>query len=486
MASSDIRSKLNKNKYDAIVVGSGPNGLAAATVMLERGYSVAIVEAQSTAGGGCRSAELTLPGYVHDVCSSVHPLGFGSPIFRTWPLEKYGLEWVHPAAPYAHPFDGGKAIVVERSLEATAEQLGADARGYLRLMGPIVPPDWDEVCQILREPYRLAKYPIQLARFGMRAIQPVQSLAAAYFHEDFAKGTFAGVAAHSSVRMNDIASASFGVVLGLSAHAVGWPFPRGGSQKLVDALIAHIKSLGGEIILSSPVISLTDLPEWKLLFFDLTPRQVLKIAGEHFTSSYRRQLVGYEYGPASFKLDWALSAPIPWAAEGCRRAGTVHVGGTLEEIAESESGNWTGDHARRPYVLVAQTSLFDSSRAPDGKHTAWAYCHVPNGSKFDMTERIENQIERFAPGFKSLILARHATGPADMEKKNANYVGGDINGGALSFGQLLTRPVARPIPYKTGLRNVYICSSASPPGGGVHGMCGYYAAHAALMASRRR
>ncbi|HEY9776581.1 MAG TPA: NAD(P)/FAD-dependent oxidoreductase [Planktothrix sp.] len=486
MASSpDIRGKLSQKKYDAVVVGSGPNGLAAAIVMLERGYSVAVIEGQSTAGGGCRSAELTLPGYVHDLCSSVHPLGFGSPIFRTWPLDKFGLEWVQPPAPYAHPFDGGRAAVVERSIEATAAQFGPDARGYKRLMQPIVPGDWDEVCQVLREPIRLAKYPIELARFGMRAIQPVQSLAHAYFNGVAAGATIAGVAAHSSLRMNDIASASFGVVLGLAAHAVGWPFPRGGSQKLIDALIGYLRSLGGEIILSSPVGSLEDLPEWDFLFLDLTPRQVLKIAGEHLTSSYRKQLQGYVYGPASFKVDWALSAPVPWEADGCKRAGTVHIGGTLEEIAESEAGNWNGEHSRKPYVLFAQTSLFDPTRAPEGKHTAWGYCHVPNGSTFDMTERIEDQIERFAPGFKSLILARHVTNPVDMQKKNANYIGGDINGGALSFNQLFTRPVARPIPYKTGIRNMFLCSSATPPGGGVHGMCGYYAAHAALMGERR-
>jgi phytoene dehydrogenase-like protein len=456
-------------------------------VLLQKGLSVAVVEANSTAGGGCRSAELTLPGFTHDVCSSVHPLGFGSPIFRIWPLHEHGLEWIHPSAPYAHPFDGGRAVVVERSVEETAQQLGAaDAYGYRRLMRPVVPEDWDAVAHALREPLALARYPTQLARFGVRAMQSAYSLANVYFRGDFGKGTFAGVAAHSSLKMNDIASAAFGLVLGLVAHAVGWPFPRGGSQKLTDALVSYMVSLGGELVLASPVASLADLPAWTYLFLDVTPRQVLKIAGEELTSSYRKQLESYKYGPASFKIDWALKGPVPWAAEGCKRAGTVHLGGTLEEIAESEWGNWYGETARRPYVLVAQTSLFDSTRAPEGQHTGWAYCHVPNGSRFDMTERIEAQMERFAPGFKDLILARHVTGPAEMESKNANYVGGDINGGALSFNQLFTRPVLRPIPYKTSIKNMYLCSASTPPGGGVHGMCGYYAAHAALMSALRR
>lgn len=477
-----VKEKLAKSRYDAVVIGSGPNGLAAAIVMLQHGMSAVVIEAQSTAGGGCRSAELTLPGYVNDVCSAVHPLGIGSPFFRTLPLDEHGLQWIHPRFPYAHPFDGGKAILVSRSVEETADQLGVDAGEYTRSIGRLVPNDWDAICEYVRKPADMLLKPVPLARFGLSAIQSARCFAELSFKQQFARGTFAGVAAHSALRMEDIASASFGVVLGLAAHAVGWPIARGGSQEITNALVSYMESLGGEIIVGSPVTSMADLPEHKFVFFDVTPKQILRIAGSELPSAYRQQLENYKYGPATFKLDWALNGPIPWQNEGCRQAGTIHIGATLDEISLSERGNWSGIPPERPYVLLAQPTVFDNTRAPQGKHIAWGYCHVPNGCTFDMTDRIENQIERFAPGFKDLIVHRAITTPAKLEEKNANYVGGDINGGAFTLPQLFTRPVIRAgVPYALPLKGAYICSSASPPGGGVHGMCGYYAAHSALL-----
>lgn len=477
---SQTPKKFSRDKYDAVVVGSGPNGLAAAIVMLQKGYSVLVVEGQSTAGGGCRSAELTLPGFIHDVCSSVHPLGFGSPFFRTLPLAEHGLTWIEPAAPFAHPFDGGKAVLVHHSVDETAEQLGIDASHYRRFINNLLPADWESICKAVREPLTMAGHPINLAKFGLCAIQSTNGLAKTLFSAPEARGTLAGVAAHSSLSLDHIGSASFGVVLMVAAHAIGWPLPRGGAQKLTDALISYMVSLGGELVLSNPIQSLDDLPQWRYLFFDLTPKQVMEIAGDKLPAGYKKQLSAYKYGPGSFKMDWALDGPIPWENAECRQAGTVHVCGTIEEIAESERANWQGRHSERPYVLLVQSSLWDETRAPAGKHTAWAYCHVPNGSTVDMTERIENQIERFAPGFKKLILAKCVTNTADMHNKNANYIGGDINGGALNIAQLFTRPVLRTVPWSTPIDGMYLCSSSTPPGGGVHGMSGYYAANCAL------
>jgi phytoene dehydrogenase-like protein len=476
---SAIKEKCARQSYDAVVIGSGPNGMAAAIVLAQRGMSVLVVEAQPTIGGGCRSAELTLPGFVHDICSSIHPLGLGSPFFRTLPLEKYGLSWIHPLAPYAHPFDGGKAVVVERSAEATATTLGIDGKAYERLVAALN-PNWDAVCDALLHPGKLALHPFVMAKFGLRALMSARAFVDMTFKGPLAKGMFAGVAAHSSLPLTAVTSASFGLVLGLAAHAVGWPMPAGGAQELSDALAAHLRQLGGEILTSAPVLSLDDLPQSRLIMGDITPRQLLSIAGDRLPPGYRKKLAAYKYGPGTFKLDLALDGPIPWAAEGCNRSATVHLGGTFEEIAESEHGNWSGRHAQSPYVLLAQHTLFDPSRAPSGKQTVWAYCHVPNGSQEDMTERIENQIERFAPGFKNLILSRSAMPPKLLEEHNANYIGGDINGGALIPSQLFTRPILRLIPYGTPAQGLYLCSSATPPGGGVHGMCGYFAANAAL------
>ena len=465
--------------YDALVVGSGPNGLAAAIAMARAGRSVLVLEAKETIGGGCRSAELTLPGFVHDVCSAIHPLGLGSPFLKTLPLGDHGLEWIHPPAPVAHPLDDGTAVVIERSVEETAAGLGPDAAAYRRLMGPLA-AEWDALAPELLAPLHLPRRPLALARFGLKAIRSASGLAKARFRGERAQAVFAGIAGHSILPLERPATAAIGLVLGVLTHAVGWPLPRGGSRRIAEALAAHLRSLGGEIRTGSPVESLDALPPARAVLCDVTPRQLLNLAGGRLRGRYRRALESYRYGPAAFKLDFALSGSIPWKAAECARAATVHLGGTLAEIAASEAAVGRGEHPDRPFVLLVQPSLFDSSRAPTGRHTAWAYCHVPNGSTFDMRARIEAQIERFAPGFRDLVLARSVLTPARLQDLNANYVGGDINGGAQDLGQMFTRPAARIVPYSTPVRGLYICSSSTPPGGGVHGMCGYHAARAAL------
>lgn len=467
----------HSRRYDAIVIGSGPNGLAAAITLAQAGHLALVLEANDTPGGGARTAELTLPGFLHDVCSAVHPLAVGSPFFRTLPLEQYGLEWIHPPAPLAHPFDDGTAAVLERSVDAIGETLGADAKAYRELMNPLV-ADWHKLETMLLAPPRLPRHPFALARFGWSAVRSAKGLAESVFKGERARALFAGLAAHSMLPLEQMATAAFGLVLGITGHAVGWAFPRGGAQKITDALVAHLKSLGGEVVAGARVKSLDELPPARAVLCDLTPRGLLSLAGDRLPPSYRRKLELYRYGAGAFKMDWALDAPIPWRAKECLRAGTVHLGGALSEIAAAERAPHQGTHAEKPFVLLAQPSLFDATRAPAGKHTVWAYCHVPNGSDADMTERIENQIERFAPGFRDLILARNVMPPAKLERRNSNLVGGDINGGAQDIRQLFLRPTLR--LYTTPAKGLYLCSSSTPPGGGVHGMCGHHAAHSSL------
>lgn len=469
-----------KISYDAVVVGAGPNGLAAAIRLAQHRLSVLVLEANSTVGGSARSAELTLPGFTHDLCSAIHPLGLGSPFFRQLSLEKYGLSWIHPEVPLAHPLENGQVVVLRKSLSETAAELGGDKSAYEQLMSPMI-AHWDTLASEFLQPLlHWPRAPIALARFGLMAIRPATTLAKAKFKLEPPRALFAGLAAHSFLALDEPFSAGFGLVLGLLGHAVGWPLPRGGSQSLANALAAHLRSLGGEIRTSSCVESLTALPLARAILLDLTPRQVLRITGDTLPGSYHKKLQRYRYGPGVFKLDYALAGPIPWKAQVCRGAGTVHLGGTLDEVALAEREVAQGKTPDRPFVLLAQPSLFDPTRAPAGKHTAWAYCHVPNGSTADMTSAIENQIERFAPGFGELVLAREAMTCSALETKNANLIGGDINGGAADWRQLLARPVLSPNPYRTPVPGLYLCSSSTPPGGGVHGMCGFHAAELAI------
>ncbi|HOQ45098.1 MAG TPA: NAD(P)/FAD-dependent oxidoreductase [Bryobacteraceae bacterium] len=466
-------------KWDAIVVGSGPNGLAAAIVLAQAGLSVVVFEGEESIGGGTRSAALTLPGFVHDVCSAIHPLAAASPFFRTLPLERYGLEWIESPAALAHPFDDGTAAVLERSLERTAEKLGEDGESYITLMRPLV-EDWERLQASVLGSLRLPRRPLALARFGLQALRSASGLAAGLFRRERARALLAGLAAHSMLPLAKPLTAGFGLGLGLLAHVVGWPLARGGSQKIADALAAHLRSLGGEIVTGTQVRSIDELPPARAILCDLSPRPLLRIAGHRFPAWYRKKLLCYRYGPGGYKVDWALDGPIPWRAEECLRAATVHLGGTLEEIALSEREVWAGSPPKRPFVLLAQQSLFDSTRAPGGAQTAWAYCHVPNGSRADMLERIENQIERFAPGFRRRVLARSVMTPAEIERRNANFAGGDIAGGAATVRQFFLRPTR--MLYSTPVKGLYLCSASTPPGVGVHGMCGYFAARRVLAA----
>jgi phytoene dehydrogenase-like protein len=465
----------------AVVIGSGPNGLAAAITMARAGWEVAVHEGADTVGGGVRSAELTLPGFVHDVCSAIHPLGRESPFFRDLELP---VEWVHPDTPAAHPLDDGSAVTVERSLLDTAERLGEDRGPYLQLFNQLV-ARWADFEPVVLGPYPpparrlLSSLDLSVARAGLSS---ARGLAERSFRTERARALFAGHAAHSMLSLETRPSGGVGLFLIATAHVFGWGFPRGGSQRLADALADRLRELGGEIHTESPV---DELPHADAVLADVVPRELLRIAGDALPPRYMRALRRYRHGPGVFKLDWALDGPIPWRSEECRRAATVHVGGTLDEIAESERAPRSGRHAERPYVLLTQPSLFDDSRAPPGKHTAWAYCHVPAGSTEDMTERMEDQVERFAPGFRDLVLARSALGPADIERRNRNMVGGDINGGLMDLRQLFFRPVRKLVPYRTPIRGLYSCSSSTPPGGGVHGMCGYSAALVALADARR-
>lgn len=464
---------------DAVVVGSGPNGLAAAITLARKGLSVLVVEGSDTLGGGMRSAELTLPGFTHDVCSAVYGMAASTPFFRSLPLEEHGLRWVNPEVLLAHPLDDGSAGVLKQPVDETAAGLGDDADAYRRLMGPLAEAA-DGLFGDLLGPFRIPRHPISALRFGRVALRSGKGFAEAYFRTPQARALWAGQAAHAVIPLDHRPGAAIALMLTIAGHARGWPVVAGGSQKLAEALLSYFKSLGGEVEAGRWVKNVDDLPPAKAVLLDVTPRQLVAMAGHRLPDGYKRRLGRYRYGPGVFKVDWALSGPVPWTNPDCRRAGTVHLGGPLDEVAASERAAFDGRHSDKPFVLFVQQTVCDPSRAPAGQHTGWGYCHVPHGSTEDMTERIEAQVERFAPGFRSLILARHTKGPAAWEAYNPNYVGGDIGGGVVDLGQLFTRPVARWDPYTTPDPKLYLCSSSTPPGGGVHGMCGYWAAKSVM------
>jgi phytoene dehydrogenase-like protein len=447
--------------------------------LAQAGLKTVIREAQATVGGGLRSSELTLPGFTHDVCSAVHPLALTSPFFRTLPLADHGLEWIQPPVALAHPLDDGTAALLERSLDTTADRLGPGGRDWRRILGPLV-RGWDELSHdVLAPPLRIPHHPILMARFGLQGLRSATSLASG-LRGPAARALFAGNAAHSFLPLEAAGTAAFGLLLSVLGHTAGWPIVRGGSQRLADALAAYFRSLGGEIVTAAPVAHLDELAPARLVLLDLSPLQVLRIGGDKLPPRYRRALVRFRYGAAALKVDWALYGRVPWTAAVCARSATFHHCGTLVVGAASEAAPARGTVHERPFVLFVQPTLFDDTRAPAGKHTAWAYCHVPNGSTLDVSGRIERQVERFAPGFRERILARSVLTPADFERLNANLIGGDIGGGMMDLRQVFARPIARPTPYRTPLRGVYLCSASTPPGGGVHGMCGHHAARAAL------
>ena len=475
---------MNRTSYDAVIVGAGPNGLTAAAILAGAGLQVLVLEQSSTIGGGCRTEALTLPGFVHDVCSAIHPMGVVSPVFRTLGVTNQGVEWVPARLPLAHPLDDGRVALLSRDMRITADSLGRDGPAWMRLMRPFVARHDDFFGEILR-PVRVPKHPWLMSRFALAGLQSCERVAGR-FSTPLARALFAGNAAHSFLPLDAPASASFGIVLAAAGHAVDWPCARGGSQRIADALAAIVRGAGGEIHTSVMVRSVGDIPTSRAVLFDLTPRQLAAVAGEALSASYRRRLLRFRYGPGAFKIDYALSAPIPWRSPECADAATVHVGGTFEEIARAEADANAGRIADAPFVLVAQQSLFDDSRAPPPHHTGWAYCHVPHGSDQSMVARIEQQIERFAPGFRDTILARHVMPPAAIEAHNPNMIGGDIGGGSNAFGQFLWRPMVRWNPYTTSNPRLFVCSSSTPPGGGVHGMCGYYSAVTVLRRAFNR
>ena len=477
---------MNSPSLDAIVIGAGPNGLAAAIDLARTGRSVRVYEAADTVGGGTRSAEITLPGFVHDICASVHPLSLASPFLRSLDLERHGLEWVQPEAPVAHALAPGRSVVLERDLAAIDAALGTDAAAWRGLIGPLA-REWERLVPMLLAPViRPPRHPLLFTRFGVPALLPAEDLVRLAFRAPEARALFVGLAAHSMLRLGQPFSGSFGLVLGMLAHAVGWPLARGGSGAIATALAAEARSLGVELVTGHRVDSVSDLPPARAYLLDVTPRQILALAGDRLPSGYRRQLEGFRYGPGVFKIDWALDGPIPWSDPSTLRAGTVHLGGSYREVVASEDAVGRGRHADKPFVLLVQPTVADPSRAPAGKHVAWAYCHVPNGSTVDMTATIESQVERFAPGFRDLVLARATKDSVAMEAWDANYVGGDINGGIGDWRQLLFRPVVRWNPYTTPNPAVFICSSSTPPGGGVHGMSGRHAAREVERSLLRR
>jgi phytoene dehydrogenase-like protein len=470
---------VNKKDFDAVVVGSGPNGLAAAIVLQQAGLSVLLIEGEQTIGGGMRSAELTLPGFTHDICSAIHPMAAASPFFSTLPLEKFGLEYIYPTFAAAHPFDDGTATILDSSIEKTAGLLFDDYDAYLKLMKPLV-KNWPLISNAVMGPLSFSAHPFAMANFGMRALLPARLLGRLYFYGRRAKGLLAGMAAHSMLPFSHMTSAAIALVLMIQGHLEGWPMPKGGSQYLANALSGYFVSLGGKIQTGLRINSLSQLPSSHALLLDVTPEQLLRIAGHKMSPVYRWQLKKYRYGMGVFKIDWALDAPVPFKAALCNDAGTIHLGNTMEEISANEKMTFYGKHPEQPFVLMAQQSRFDPGRAPAGKHTAWAYCHVPNGSVVNMKDAIEKQVERFAPGFRERILASSVMNTEEMQQYNPNYIGGDINGGVQDLSQLFTRPALRASPYRSSAKGIYICSSSTPPGGGVHGMCGYHAAQRVL------
>lgn len=467
-----------ENSYDAIVVGSGPNGLAAAITLQREGLAVLLIEGKDEVGGGMRSKELTLPGFVSDVCSAIHPMAAASPFFSSLPLEQYGLEWIDPPVLAAHPFDDGTAAILKPSIGETAARLGIDEARYISLISPVV-KNWPKLAAEVLGPIGLPKHPVTMARFGSKALQPATGIIKA-FHTTSAKGLFAGMAAHAVLPLNKLSTAAIALVLLANGHIKGWPLPKGGSQQLANALASYFTAIGGTIQTGRMINRLTDLPPAKALLFDISTKQLLQLAGREFDPFYSYRLKKYRYGMGVFKVDWALDGPVPFTAAECSDAGTVHIGGKWQDIARSEYLASKGTLSNEPFVLLAQQSLFDNSRAPQGKQVLWGYCHVPNGSMADRTFLIEKQVERFAPGFRDRIIARHTLNTMQLEKYNPNYIGGDINGGMMNISQLFARPVLKRSPYRTGKKGVYICSASTPPGGGVHGMCGYHAARQVL------
>lgn len=465
--------------YNAIIIGSGPNGLAAGIRLARDGWAVKIFERNDTVGGGTRTQELSLPGFHHDVCSAIHPLAKASPFFRTLPLEDYGVEWIQPEVPVAHPLEDQTPGALFRSLDQTVDQFGEDGLRYKRNVEPLL-RHWEELVPQILAPFTLLPdHPLLMARFGSEGLRSAKAFASKFKSEKL-RALIAGLSAHGILPFDKTATAAIGLVLGVAAHAVGWPFPKGGSYKLTEAMADYFQSLGGEIETNAEITALDQLPKSDTILFDITPKQILQIAHQQLPAAYKRKLQHFKYGLGVFKIDFALSDPIPWKDDVCQKAGTVHLGGTFDEIAKSESDTAHGKHPDNPFVLVAQHSLFDVSRAPAGKHTAWAYCHVPNGSTRDMTEPIVNQIERFAPGFRDCILEYHTMNTNAIEAYNPNYIGGDINGGSQDITQLFSRPAGLFDPYHIPTTNMFICSSSTPPGGGVHGMCGYHAAESAI------
>jgi len=466
------------NSGRAVVVGSGPNGLSAAVVLAQAGMQVEVFEAEAQPGGGARTMELTLPGFHHDFGSAVHPMAAGSPFFSSLPLRDYGLEWIHFPFPVAHPLDDGTAVVLARDLNETVRALGEDGPAWSNLVRPFV-ERWAEFApEVLSPLFKIPRHPFLLAKFGLPGLLSAQALTNRLFSSPRTKAVFAGLAAHSFLGLDEPLTGAFGTIFAITVHAVGWPIPRGGSQAISNALCAHLDKLGGRITTSHRVNSLADVGEFQVAMCDVTPRQLLKLAEDRFNANYRRLLQRYQYGPGVFKVDYALSNPIPWRATECGRASTVHLGGTFEEVAASEDAVRKGRHADRPFILLAQPTIADPTRAPAGKHIAWAYCHVPHASPVDMLPRIEAQIERFAPGFRDCVLARRVFRPADLEAMDANLIGGDIAGGLADWRQFALRPTWR--TYATPAHDIFICSSSTPPGAGVHGMCGYNAAKMAL------